>query len=467
VSRANDLSLAGVIGDLHRLPSPRGAALELLRLSADENTSAGDVTRVAQADPALVARLIHAANGGAQSGARPVGSIMAAVLRLGFRATRQITLAFSLVRDYRHGACERFDYQGFWTGALLRGLAARAIAQRLRIGDPQEALACGLLAEIGRLALATAQPIAYGELLALHGQTGAGLRRAERERFAIDHGALGSALLEHWRMPDGLVAAIDGYFAPPIHADGPDRPLRRMAWTLLLAETVAQAAAAQAGEREAWTHLALEGAARLGTGAATLEEVAAEIAREALAWAPALELPVPRLGALDYPGYADKRSDGAGARAGLRILVVDDNELDRLLVQHALEKEGHHVRLATGAQEAIAFIAAAAPQMLITDIDMPAMNGLELCRMLRQIRPGACLYTIALTGGQRHEQLVECIQAGANDFVAKSPSPEVLLARVRAAARTIGCHEALQDEAEVARDTATGLAIERRRAAPA
>jgi CheY-like chemotaxis protein len=463
MSRAGDLTLAGAIGDLHRLPSPRGAALELLRLSRDENVSAGDVARVAQADPALAGRLIHAANSAARGAAQRIGSIGAAVLRLGFTATRQIALGFWLVNDYRRGACDRFDYQAFWAGSLLRGLAARAIAARLGTGDPQEALACGLLAEIGRLALATAQPAAYGELLALHGQRGARLRAAERERFAIDHGALGSAMLGQWTMPAGLVTSVDGYFAPPINADGPDRPVRRMAWTLVLAETVARAAAAPAGERDAWTHLALDGAARLDADAAMLEEVAGEIAREALSWALLLELPVPALGSPDFPGYADIGSVGPEDQAGLHILVVDDDESDRLLVQRALEKAGHRVRLAADGHEALASITTAPPQLVITDVDMPRMNGLDFCRTLRASRLGACLYVIALTGRERHDDLVECIHAGANDFVAKSVAPDVLLARVRAAARTVRCSEALQNEIHAVRELATGLAIDRRK----
>jgi len=459
MSRPGDLALAGAIGDLHRLPSPRGAALALLHLSQDEHASAGDVARVAQADPALTGRLIHAAN----SAAPRIGSIMPAVLRLGFTATRQIALGFSLVNDYRRGACGRFDYKAFWTGSLLRGLAARAIAARLRTGDPQEALACGLLAEIGRLALATAQPAAYGELLAAHGQRGARLRTAERDRFAIDHAALASALLVRWTLPPGLVAAVDGYYAPPVDADGPDRPVRRMAWTLVLAETVARAAAAPAGEREAWTHLALDGAARLGADAAMLEEVAGEVALEALSWAPLLELPLPALGSPDFPGYADIGSIGPEDQAGLRILVVDDDESDRLLTQRALEKAGHRVRLAAGGHEALASLTEALPQLVVTDIDMPRMNGFDFCSTLRSSRLGACLYVIAQTGRERHEDLVECIHAGANDFVSKSATPEVLLARVRAAGRTVRWGEALHSEMDAVRELATVLAIDRRK----
>lgn len=457
-------ALAGVIDSLHPLPSPRGVALELLRLSRDENASVADVAHVAQADPVLAARLIRAANGAAH-GAVPTGSLKAAVLRLGFAATCHVALAFSLLNDHRRGGCAGFDYQAFWSQSLLRALAARAVAARLGTADPQEALVAALLAEIGRLALASARPAAYGELLAQHGQSGVALRAAEQERFGIDHGALGAALLARWTLPSPMVVAVESYFAPPLHLDGPDRAVRHMGWTLLLAQAIARAitqAGAPGAERAAWTHMALLLAARLDANAdaAMLDEVTDEVVREAAAWSSLLELPAP---ALVMPGFASYTGGGTDAdsevQARLRILVVDDDESDRLLVEHALRQAGHLVQLAEDGQEALAAISTAMPQLVITDVDMPVLDGLALCRSLRACAPGACLQVIVLTGYFKHEVLAACIDAGANDFVTKSAAYETLLARVRAAARAVQCMESLQGDLDRVRFVATGLAL--------
>ncbi len=456
-------ALAAAIDSLCPLPSPRGVALELLRLSRDDKASVADVAYVAQADPALAARLIRAANGAAH-GSVATGSLKAAVLRLGFAATRQIALAFCLLNDHRRGGCASFDYQAFWSESLLRALAARAVAARLGTADPQDALVAALLAEIGRLALASARPAAYGELLAQHGQSGAALRAAEQEHFGLDHGALGVALLERWTLPSCTVAAVESYFAPPLHADGPDRAVRRMGWTLLLAQAIAQAGAPSA-KRAAWTHMALLLAARLDASAdaAMLDEIADDVAREAVAWAPLLELPA---SALVQPGFASYVGAEPGAasqaQAGLRILLVDDDESDRLLAEYALRQAGHQVQLAEDGQEALAAIASDMPQLVITDIDMPVLDGLALCRSLRACTPGAGLQIIALTGHFKHEVLAACIDAGVNDFVTKSAAHETLLARVRAAARTVQCMETLQGELDRTRFAATGLAFANR-----
>lgn len=463
MNHVDNLSLASVIGKLHPLPSPRGAALELLRLSRVENASVGDIAHVVQADPVLASKLIHAANSAAHGAAPQIASIGTAVMRLGFSATRQISLGFSLVSGYRQGACKHFDYKEFWTDSLVRGLAAQAIAERLGTGDPQEALACGLLAEIGRLALATAQTAAYGELLAEHGMRGMQLRSAERDRFGIDHGALGCAMLGMWSMPNRLAVSINGYFAPPVNADGVDRQVRRLSWTLVLAEMVVRAAAVPDGKQDAWMHLAIDAAARLDADTDMLDAVTKEVAMQVQSWAPLLDLPVPELGSPDFPGYAQNRAAWLEERTGLRILLVEDDESDRELSKITLEKDGHHVRVAADGQEALESIADFPPQVVITDIDMPCMDGINFCRTLRESRLGSQIYVIVLTGRERHEDLVECIHAGANDFVAKSAEPVVLLARVQAAARTVRSNDDLKRSLDAALNLAGELAVERSR----
>jgi two-component system cell cycle response regulator len=454
-----DAALAAAIAGLHPLPSPRGAALELLRLAGNDLASVDDVARVAQADPALAGRLIRVANSSAYRGARSTGSIRSAVLRLGLASTRQIALAFSLLNEHRRGACQAFDYQGFWSRSLLRALAARAIAARLRGGEPHEALACALLAEIGRLALATAQPAAYGELLLRHGQGGAALRLAESAQFGIDHAGLGLALLAQWKLPASQLDALRAWFAPSGASQGLPQSVLRLSRTLVLAEALARALSAPVAQLGAWTHVALQAAERLSLDAPQLDELVATLEQEAQGWAPMLELPAPVLAAPGFAGYggsADARPDGAG----LRILLVEDDEFDALLIRRALEQAGHRVQQVHDGREALASIAISMPQLVITDIDMPGMNGLAFCRSLRDCSLGLYLHVIALTGRARHEDMVECIAAGANDFVTKEALPDAVLARVRAAQAMVLRREALHDEIHSVRTLATGLALE-------
>ena len=118
-----------------------------------------------QTDPALSGRLIKLANTASHI-PRPVVSVQEAVVRQGMTAVRQLALGFSLLDQYRSGACQAFDYQAYWSHSLLMGLAMQALGERVRVAAADELFICGLLAQVGQLALATAYPDEYSVVLA-------------------------------------------------------------------------------------------------------------------------------------------------------------------------------------------------------------------------------------------------------------------------------------------------------------
>jgi two-component system, cell cycle response regulator len=160
-----------------RLPSPKGVALSVLRLARRDDATMEDIARVVQSDPAITGRLIRLANSALHAG-RPVGSVRDAIVRVGLRAVSQVTLGFSLVDQYREGPCEAFDYQQFLVALAADGAGGPGTRCPHAAGRVEELFACGLLANIGSLALATAYPLEYSEVL----------RRAEQ----------GEASLLHW-----------------------------------------------------------------------------------------------------------------------------------------------------------------------------------------------------------------------------------------------------------------------------
>lgn len=449
--------LSEVIASLHSLPSPRGVALELMRLAQREDASVSDVTKIVRADPALVGRLIHAANcmnGG--HGAR-TGMLHEAVLRIGFSAARQIALGFSLVNDYRSGHCAAFDYGNFWMESLQRGVSAQAIASRVGGLDPGDAFVCGLLADIGRIALATAQPRAYADLITRVGGNGTRLRQAERERFGTDHADLGAALLERWSFPDHLVRTVRAFHTRNDDADtvgDAALPLTRM---MVLAEALAKSFTANAPP--AWMQVALEVAAHLGIDAAALNAITTDMMDEMLDWAPLLDMPIPATtDASDYREYASPGPNAAGMEQPLNILLVDDSEDDRDLTRYTLERAGHRVQTVASGEDALAAIASGLPHMVITDWEMPGMDGIALCRALRATRLGRNLYVIMHTGYGKESDLIAGIEAGADDFVVKSATAYTLLARVAAGAGRLQRTGDIADEFNGARLLAVELA---------
>ena len=115
-----------------------------------------------------------------------------------------------------------------------------------------------------------------------------------------------------------------------------------------------------------------------------------------------------------------------------RILVVDDEPQITLVLRSGLVKHGYEVRVATEGESALELFQAWTPQLVVTDLSMPNMNGLELCRRLRAITT-APIIVLSVKGEESIK--VEALDAGADDYVTKPFGMGELVARVRAALR--------------------------------
>jgi len=125
-----------------------------------------------------------------------------------------------------------------------------------------------------------------------------------------------------------------------------------------------------------------------------------------------------------------------------RILIVDDEPDVLGVMRHLLEQKGYEVETATGGEQALVLLAEAAPAVLITDLRMPLMNGIELLRKVRELNPH--LPGIVLTAAGDISNAVEAMRAGAADYLTKPIDVGALLLAVERALH----HRDLQTEAE-------------------
>jgi len=146
------------------LPSPQGVALAILELTQRNDANIQTLTHLVQTDPAMAGRILRYANAVHGGSLRHIASLSHAIVFLGLFRVRQIALGFSLVDQYRSGACGAFDYLGYWTASLATGITAHQVAAQAQC-PPDESFTCGLLSGIGRLALATVFPVEYSEIL--------------------------------------------------------------------------------------------------------------------------------------------------------------------------------------------------------------------------------------------------------------------------------------------------------------
>lgn len=117
------------------------------------------------------------------------------------------------------------------------------------------------------------------------------------------------------------------------------------------------------------------------------------------------------------------------------ILVVDDEELIQELLRFNLEKEGYQVRIAGNGQEALAQIEKNQPDLVVLDVMLPGMDGLEVCKQLRTMPKCQELPVIMLTAKAEEIDKILGLELGADDYLTKPFSPRELVARIKARLR--------------------------------
>jgi DNA-binding response OmpR family regulator len=118
-----------------------------------------------------------------------------------------------------------------------------------------------------------------------------------------------------------------------------------------------------------------------------------------------------------------------------RVLVVEDDPDIAQLVAHYLEKSGFSVEQLANGRDALASIAAHPPDVLVLDLMLPQVDGLEICRVVRGNDATAGIPIIMLTARAEESDRIVGLEIGADDYLAKPFSPNELVARVRALVR--------------------------------
>ncbi|MBS1148193.1 MAG: putative diguanylate cyclase domain [Proteobacteria bacterium] len=334
MSQVEQLKISG------QLPSPRGVALAVLELSRRENATLGEIARVVQTDPALSGRLIKLANTATRI-SRPVVSVQEAVVRQGMNTVRQLALGFSLLDQYRSGACKAFDYQAYWSHSLLMGLAMQALGERVRVAAADELFVCGLLAQVGQLALATAYPDEYNILLTERLANAAlPLAACERAHLETDHNELGTVMMSEWGMPKAFTTPIAHYENPDQPGYPHDSRSNSLTLMLRLSHRLADLGLAEADARpqlaQEWMMLATELDIPTEAAGGFIDEVIASWQD----WGKLLKISTTAL-----PSFAEISHGHVVTTANespLRIVVADGNAFTRRKTMALLVEDSGH-----------------------------------------------------------------------------------------------------------------------------
>lgn len=190
------------------LPSPQGTAIKLVEIAQAPNVSIDDVVRIVKTDPALTGFVLQAAASARFHEMKGTLDLHSAVQRLGLSVIRSHALALSLISRGMTLRCAGFDYDGFWVGALHTAILTEALAQDCNIRTSVDVFSLGLLADIGRLAFATAAPDEYARVLMSAQAAPEDLSALERQAFGFDHHELSSVLLADWQLPTTMADLV-------------------------------------------------------------------------------------------------------------------------------------------------------------------------------------------------------------------------------------------------------------------
>ena len=117
------------------------------------------------------------------------------------------------------------------------------------------------------------------------------------------------------------------------------------------------------------------------------------------------------------------------------IFVVEDEEDILDLIRHHLAKEGYAVATATNGMEAVKAILRKPPDLVLLDLMLPGLDGLEVCRMLKKDAKSADVPILMVTAKDEESDVVTGLELGADDYIVKPFRMKELIARVRAAFR--------------------------------
>src|SRR5215212_6387598 len=121
----------------------------------------------------------------------------------------------------------------------------------------------------------------------------------------------------------------------------------------------------------------------------------------------------------------------------MRVLFADDDVISQTLLAAVLTHIGHESRSASDGGKAWEMFQADPVPLVILDVNMPVLDGLEVCRRIRAHDAGRATFVLVVTARDARDDLADVLDAGADDYVSKPSTPENLRARLEIAARRI------------------------------
>ncbi|MBN1571484.1 MAG: HDOD domain-containing protein [Acidobacteria bacterium] len=209
------VNLSGLIAKVKDLPPLPTIVMKAMEMTLDPNISIRNLQQVISQDQALSAKILRIVNSALYALRREVSTVSHAVAVLGLETVKSVIMAASAERVFQSakdlGTKLMSDHS--WGTAL----AARAIARRVRFENPEEALICGLMHDIGKPVLLQNLRPQYTEIISEVYGGSSSFHQLELLAFGFSHAHVGAMLARKWNFPPQLAEAV-GYHHNPLSA---------------------------------------------------------------------------------------------------------------------------------------------------------------------------------------------------------------------------------------------------------
>ncbi len=209
-----------------KIPAMPASVARLFAMAQDSRSTAADVERLLRSDVALSANLLRLANSPLAGRSRRISDLRSAVTMLGLRRVCEIAASAHLLRVISRPL---YGYNmtplSFWRHCSAVGLLAENLAKQLRLENTSLAFTCGMLHDIGKLAISVACEAEGIELRVPYELSDQQFIESERQAFNTDHVEVGDALARQWHLPKEIVAAARWHHAPEACPDEHLRPI--------------------------------------------------------------------------------------------------------------------------------------------------------------------------------------------------------------------------------------------------
>lgn len=205
---APQLSQEAIASKLDELPTLPAIVYELSKVINDPMSSTTDVEKIMTNDQSLTAKVLRMVNSAYYAIPGGVNSVSRAIAYIGFDTVNQLVLSASILKALETKGPQRYDMNEFWKHSIGVGIAAETIAKHVNHPLPADLFTCGLVHDMGKVALYTIEQEAMLSIVALCESKQISYSEAEAELGIPHHTIIGQLLAQKWKLPASIGACI-------------------------------------------------------------------------------------------------------------------------------------------------------------------------------------------------------------------------------------------------------------------